>query len=185
MKLLDILKEVIDEEIRRKEKLNKRGMFKSVYNFETKPDYVLKTWGSNRYSKYMDDDNMVKREYDVFQKHPDLFANIIKVNWDKKWMAQEKLDSDKASNELEDLSDYFDMTASELTTHLEWASSDPETLAKDYSMLYKIDPSKATLYDKWTDFFRDIKRINIQGYKDFNPGNFGYDKSGHLKLLDI
>lgn len=43
MKLLDILKEVIDEEIRKKEKLNKRGMFKSVYDFESKPGYVLKT----------------------------------------------------------------------------------------------------------------------------------------------
>jgi hypothetical protein len=179
IKLLDILKEVLDEEIRKKEKLNKRGVFKSVYDFETRPGYVLKTWRTGRF-----EDNMIKNEYRVFQKHPDLFANIIKVNWDKNWMAQERLDSDKAYNELEDLSDYFDMTASELTTHLEWASSDPEALAKDYSMLYKIDPSKADLYDKWADFFEKIKKINVGG-KDFNPGNFGYDKSGHLKLLDI
>lgn len=169
--------EVIDEEIRRKEKLNKRGMFKSVYDFESKPGYVLKTWN--------DGTPLVKREYEVFEKHPDLFANIIKVNWDKKWIAQEKLDSNKAYNELDTISDDFDMTASELTTHLENVVLDPEAIYNDYKNLSKINPSTVPIYKKWVELFKKVDKIDIRGYKDLNPGNFGYDKSGNIKLLDI
>jgi hypothetical protein len=180
MKLLDILKEVLDEEIRKKEKLNKRGMFKSVYDFETRPGYVLKTWNAAKF-----EDNMVKKEYAIFKNNPDLFASIIKINWDKRWMAQEKLDSDKAYNELEDLSDYFDMTASELTDHLEINALNKKVLDIDLKMLSQVDSSKVPIYKKWADFFEKIKGIRFLGSKDLNPGNFGYDKSGNLKLLDI
>lgn len=177
MRLLDILKEVIDEEIRKKEKLNKRGMFKSVYDFESKPGYVLKTWN--------DGTPLVKKEYEVFEKHPDLFANIIKVNWDRKWIAQEKLDSDRAYKELSDLSDDLDMTAFDLSGHLESVVSEPDTLYNDYNLLSTVNPSNIPVYKKWVDFYKKIDKIDIGGYKDLNPGNFGYDKAGNLKLLDI
>lgn len=128
---------------------------------------------------------LVKIEYEVFEKHPDLFANIIKVNWDNKWIAQEKLDSDKAYNELSNISDDFDMTASELTSHLEDVALDQEEIDSDYRMLSQINPSNVPIYEKWVELFKKIDKIDIRGSKDLNPGNFGYNKSGNIKLLDI
>lgn len=177
MKLLGILKEVLDEEIRNKEKLNKQGVFKSVYDLESNPDYVVKTWDSGT--------SLVKREYEVFERYPDLFANIVKVNWDRHWIVQEKLDADKAYSELDSLSDDFDMTATELSAHLELVILDPEAIYDDYDMLSKINASNVPIYKRWVAFFKKIYKISIPGRKDLNPGNFGYDKSGNLKLLDI
>ena len=48
-----------------------------------------------------------------------------------------------------------------------------------------FNPYNIPVYKKWVDFYKKIDKIDIGGYKDLNPGNFGYDKAGNLKLLDI
>jgi hypothetical protein len=177
MKLLDILKEVIDEEIRRKSKMNKHGVFKSLYNFETKPDYVIKTWTGNNY--------MVEKEYNVFEKYPDLFANILKVDWEKKYMIQERLDADRAFKELSELGDVLEVY---ISAHLkDVASSNKEyQIHEDREILSMVDKNLVPIYNKWLEFFKKVIKIDIgSNPKDTNPGNFGYDKSGKIKLLDI
>lgn len=177
MRLLDILKEVIDEEIRRKPKMNKHGVFKSLYNFETRPDYVIKTWTGNN--------AMVEKEYNVFEKYPDLFANILKVNWEKKFMIQERLDADRAYRELRELGGVLEVY---ITDHIKEiaTSNDENQIHNDREVLSMVDKNLVPIYNKWLEFFKKILKINTgSNVKDTNPGNFGYDKSGHIKLLDI
>ena len=76
-----------------KDKLNKYGAFKSMFSFDALPQYIVKTW--KPFS-----DSAVKKEYETSLKYPDLYAKITKVNWDKRWLAQEKLDTMKRYAEL-------------------------------------------------------------------------------------
>ena len=162
-----------------KNKLNKYGAFKSMFSFDALPQYIIKIWGPASNS-------MVKKEYETSLKYPELYAKIVKINWDKRWMAQEKLDTDRVGKELDELADIFDFNyPSDVTGWLESISLNSKEKKNAVEELKQKAPEKLELFNRWIDFFYKTQQINTKQFLDINPGNMGYDKEGNLKLLDI
>ena len=162
-----------------KDKLNKYGAFKSMFSFDALPQYIVKTW--KPFS-----DSAVKKEYETSIKYPDLYAKIVKVNWDKRWMAQEKLDTDRVKKELDELVDAFGFDyPSEVTGWLEMIAINKNEQKKAIEELKEQSPTSVEMFKRWIDFFYKTLQITTKYELDLNPGNMGYDKEGNLKLLDI
>jgi hypothetical protein len=162
-----------------KDKLNKYGAFKSMFSFDALPQYIVKTWKPFT-------DLAVKKEYETSIKYPDLFAKITKVNWDKRWLAQEKLDTEKSLKELDELADIFDLNyRSEVTNWLEMLAVNKNEQKEAIEELKGQSPENIEMFKRWLDFFTKTQQITTKKELDLNPGNMGYDKEGNLKLLDI
>ena len=162
-----------------KDKLNKYGAFKSMFSFDALPQYIVKTW--KPFS-----DSAVKKEYETSLKYPDLYAKITKVNWDKRWLAQEKLDTDRVQKELDELAEVLDLNyPSEVTGWLEMLAVNKNEQKKAIEEVKAEAPEKVEMFKRWIDFFTDCMQITTKYVLDLNPGNMGYDKEGNLKLLDI
>lgn len=162
-----------------KDKLNKYGAFKSMFSFDALPQYIVKTW--KPFS-----DSAVKKEYETSIKYPELYAKITKVNWDKRWMAQEKLDTDRVRKELDELADAFGFDyPSEVTGWLEMIAINKNEQKKAIEELKEQSPTSVEMFKRWIDFFYKTLQITTKYELDLNPGNMGYDKEGNLKLLDI
>jgi hypothetical protein len=171
------LKEI---KIRRKLQTNRFGVMKKVYDFEHKPNYIIKTWPETG-------DSLVQEEYKVFEKYPELFAEINKINWDKRWMIQEKLDTTQVEHELRELSIYLDLDYAYQVTKFLFSICMNSTQKKHIlQKVYYENPEGLDLLIKWLDFFNKVARIKVAHLEaDVNPQNMGYDKHGNLKLLDI
>jgi len=176
------MKQVKEAKIRyRKYKLNKAGAFKSVFSFDSYPQYIIKTWDFRT-------DSLVEKEYETSLKYPELYAKIVKINFDKRWMVQEKLDVDRVNKELNELAGELDLpipTPFHVTNYLEALAVNKKEREKAIEKLKNKAPEKLEMFERWLNFFTKIIRINTKTYLDFNQGNMGYDKEGNLKLLDI
>lgn len=162
-----------------KNKLNNYGAFKSMFSFDKLPQYIIKTWKPSS-------DYAVKEEYQTSIKYPDLYAKIVKINWDKRWMAQEKLDTDRVYQELGELAKAFDMGfRSSVTRWLETLAVNEKAKEKAIEIVGKEFPEQLETLNRWLDFFTKTSKITTKLLLDLNPGNMGYDKEGNLKLLDI
>jgi hypothetical protein len=162
-----------------KNKLNTYGAFKSMFSFDALPQYIVKIW-----KPYTD--SMVKKEYETSLKYPELYAKIVKINFDKRWMAQEKLDTDRVKEELDELADIFGFDyPSEVTGWLESISLNSKEKKDAVEELKQKAPERLELFNRWIDFFYKAQQITTKYTLDLNPGNMGYDKEGNLKLLDI
>jgi hypothetical protein len=162
-----------------KNKLNTYGAFKSMFSFDALPQYIIKIWGPSSNS-------MVKKEYETSLKYPELYAKIVKINFDKRWMAQEKLDTDRVKEELDELADIFGFDyPSEVTGWLESIALNSKEKKDAVEELRGLAPEKIEMFNKWLDFYYKTSFITTKNELDLNPGNMGYDKEGNLKLLDI
>lgn len=202
MKLVDILIEAIQEEIKQKGVLSKGG-HKFVYpvssaykDKEIQGDFVVKTW------KDTDTVNgVIKREYDVYLKNKDMFAPISKIDFKRNIMVQKKLDIAKAQTELGNLKkylkpyyeDYPDMVLQDLPQFFEVLAED-EDLAEEIRKKIK-KPDVVSSYDRWLEFVQNMNDMD-RSYTDrfgkgrtliadLHDGNVGYDSDGKLKFLDI
>lgn len=202
MKLIDILIEAIQEEIKSKGVLSKGG-HKFVYpvspaykDKEIQGEFVVKRW------KDTDTVNgVIKREYDVYLKNKDMFAPISKIDFKRNIMIQKKLDIGKAQTELQKMKkylkpyyeDYPDMVLQDLPQFFEALAEDGDLAKK---IRYEIkEPDVAASYDRWLKFVQDMNSMDkayIDRFgkgktliADLHDGNVGYDDDGKLKFLDI
>jgi len=202
MKLIDILKEILDEEIRQKGVLSKGGhkfaypVSKAYKDSSISGEFVVKTWKDKDTV-----DAAIKREYDIYSKNKDMFAPISKMDFKRRIMVQKKLDIGKAQSELQKLKkylksyyeDYPDVVLQDLPQFFEVLAEDEE-LAKKIRGEIK-DSSVASSYDRWLQFVIDMNNMD-KSYvdrfgkdrslvADLHDGNVGYDDDGKLKFLDI
>ena len=163
-----------------KNRMTDRGAFKQVFNFVKFPQYVVKIWSPGHVG-------MVKREYNTAQKYPDLFAKIIKIISELRWMVDVRLDTKRVLDELDQLADYLDLNLrSYVPERLEALAVNPTQKEKTLQDIQQNYPEAVELFNRWMSFFEKITQIDTAGqYMDFNAGNIGYDKNGNLKLLDI
>jgi hypothetical protein len=207
MKLLTLLLESILDEmnIKKKPQLGKGG-HKFVYGSEIykskdiSGDFVMKTWKPTE-----NVDSIIRREYDLYKKNPDMFAPIEKMDFKRRIMIQKKLDIGKAQQELQKLKKYM---APFYKDHPEFVYRDLpeyfEALVEDEDEQEKVreaivdqtseDSDMVNVFDRWIEFVRDMfdmdrKYVDRLGRNkdyivDLHDGNVGYD-GDKLKFLDI
>jgi len=179
----------IVEEIKRKP-IKGSGFFKNTYDIETKNNLIVKIFKKNDVgSQYT-----IKKELEFSEKHPNLFAKIYKVNIEKGYIVQEKLetsqcfsDIDKMDSELKQvplLGQRYEFEQSSVPEYLNnTLINEPQNIPH----IIKNVKSKE-LFQKWFQFFDKLNKEYSEKetrYLDMNNRNLGYDKQGNIKLLDI
>jgi hypothetical protein len=163
------------------------GTYKDVYNLSTRPDLVIKVFDRLSNESIYD----VQEEEQLGKKYPDLFAKIEKVNYEKGYMIQQKLDVDKFRKDVDSLKQEIvfetpsfsniDIVAY-LFRHLENNNKDAIKVIKDILK----DNNNKKFYNKLITYLSKLSKVKREMYGiDANRENFGYDKQDNIKILDI
>ena len=184
MKLVDILSEII---VKDKEMFN-RGANQFVYPSHNNPDILYKVGHEGKLEHWVT----------LFKSHPDLFPKVygdiktgtfpVKGFNGKKtgevkrdYIAVEKLDTKtflKVFNEI----DSYCVSNSFLYCIKNFDNS-MDFLVKLGKYIYK---NNSVLFNQYADFINLVDAIyKIYGKADLHKDQFGYDKTGKLKCLDI
>lgn len=165
--------------IQNKNELGK-GRDKKAFELKTNSDYVVKKF---------DNDRGVENEVEFQKSYPDLCAKIIKVNYERGYLIQEKLDTKKFLDEvtrvinlLRKLGFYFGLGFDSLKFY--FIGDDEIEVKEFYAAIEKLnDP----FLNKLKLFFTEL--MSKYGYPrkflDIHEGNLGLDKKGNIKLLDL
>jgi hypothetical protein len=186
MKLIDILSEIVTRE---KKTLGKGSQHK-IYPHPTNPDVVYKV------GQY----HIMYDWVPVFKKHPDLFpkvygdikSNVItytnyfgkKERKEASWILVEKLDAKTFNDFFEELCE-IDLGVSPfaalLDVYLRGRYSDEVMTCLDV-----IKRKAPHMYKRCVELFNLTDRVfEVAPEFDLHAYQFGYDKNGKLKCLDI
>lgn len=190
MKLISILNEIVTRE---KRALGK-GLDHKIYPHPTNPDLVYKVGQYHVMDEWVP---IFKAYPDIFPKvYGDIKSNMItfkdslgnKVKREASWILVEKLDAktfnhffeelDRIDNEIRPYSTLFDV-------YLKGRYSDEVMSFLD--IIKRVAPN---MYDRCVELF-DLTDKVLEATDKFNFGfdlhanQFGYDKTGKLKCLDI
>ena len=125
-------------------------------------------------------------KYQIFQKYPDLFPKVYDVHYE--WVVLEKLDSERARIELEDIATILDRGVSYLINNYKQYTGrnvwNNETQIQAFERLKPyadvIDRVRKSLTRS------DLKKLTrMDKMFDIHEENWGYDSQGVLKLLDL
>jgi len=203
MILKKLLREIYELNIQKK-KMMGSGDEHDIYPFKLKPGYVIKTikdieWMN--WDELLDDRNEV---YQTMIKNPEIFAKIDKVNWDKYYLVQEKLDEKKLTKDLKNLKTYLKNNQPD-QWNVELEDKDRPGTIKNIGKRY---PGIITRYYVWPELLKEIdntpykflkpkledlfNRLNKAGLGinnrylgDLKPTNLGYDLNGKIKIFDF
>ena len=179
---------IIIEAFKQKELLN-YGMYKKVFPLKSNPNYIVKAFNKKSQSTI----NAIKKEEEFFNKYPDISAKIIRINYEKGWMIQEKLDT---INFLKDLNSSFselkDILEKEIRNFAVYEKM--ETLETCYFRqvhIFHVNPFLEKIYyffEKLEDY--DLVKVNSISSRfyfalDLSGDNLGYDKDKNIKFLDM
>ena len=186
-----------NEKIYKKEPLNFLYSDKIVFNSKLKTENIIKKFNPNF-------PNKIKVEELFFKYHPDLFADIINIDYNRGIMIQKKLDSQKALNDLTILYDYFikynyinpisnyklDRVLIFLINLIPNSYLYQDKNAKIKLKDIKInDLNVKNIFNIWIEFLIKLGKIQPYVYNkpyfDTHMKNFGYDNQNNLKLFDI
>lgn len=165
-----------------------RGAEHVIYPSQKHPDRVYKIGKQESVEQWLD----------IFRENPEIFPKVFGVGYFKnkpeiKFVEIEKLNTDEVKNEwgildfaLEDLGvqDEFGYVDDIFYMKSLGKWDDKEILKS----LKKQNPRAYNLYKKWSDYLEKIDTyLKSKGYKyfDIHRHNFGYDKNGKIKTLDI
>jgi len=184
----NILKEL---NIQSKDSLGQGGEH-TVYPSKIKSGFVIKKLtGENKYFTRED----WKKIIQTAQQHPDMFAQIDKVDFDKGYFVQEKLDEKSLTKDGNEL--YKHLKDNNILYRDEQDKSNYsglDIITILYAFPDRIDmldntPWENTLKPKLERFF---DKLNEAGYGiddnylgDLKLTNVGYDKNGEIKILDF
>jgi len=167
-----------------REPFNKTGAFKKVFISKSNPDIVIKTFDESLIP-------YVEGEYDFYMDYPDLYAKIYKIDYNKRVIIQELLNTNRAIEDISILHIYLPTNYSNIGSFLLYMKR--LVLNKDKSLIKeienKLDSNIVKIFTKWIIFLEKILKIDPTNYNcdylDIHYNNIGYDKKGNLKLLDI
>ena len=188
IKLVDILKEL---NIQSKTPIGQGGE-QTAYPSKIKPGFVIKKLtGENEYFIKEDWEEIIQ----TAQQHPEVFAQVDKVDFDKGYFVQEKLDEKSLTKDGNELYKYLkdnNILYRNENDKSNYSGLDIITIL--YMDLDRIDmldntPWENTLKPKLKNFFN---KLNQAGYGiddnylgDLRLTNIGYDKNGEIKILDF
>lgn len=176
-----------------KENLLADGSESAVFRNPDDPSTVIAisscAWYEMRHTVY-DPDNYEPLtdecpKYQIFQKHPDLFPKVFEVAYD--WVILERLDSERARVELEDIAMVLDTSISYTINNYKQVKA----LTK-WNNTQKIALEALKPYADIIDQLRkrltrsDLKKlVRVDKMFDIHEENWGYATDGTLKLLDL
>lgn len=187
MLLIDILKEIISEiKIFKKEPLA-TGTQHSIYKSNQNSDRIFKVVNPDYGTVSTQAYNWV----DIFKANPDLFPKVYRSN--DKGAEVEKLDAKKAEDDYKKLSvalfeEFGSGSFQELLySILENDNNKWVEKVKEYKKYLSIkNKSLTNIFDKFVKLMVKLQPVNKPEFTiDAHHGNFGYDKSGNLKMTDI
>lgn len=169
------------------------GSESAVFKNPDDPSTVIaissSAWYEMRHNEYNSDnyepitDECPK--YQIFQKYPDLFPKVYQVT--KEWVTLERLDSERARVELEDIGTILDNSISHTINNYRqikalgmWNNTQKIALEalKPYADI--VDQLRKRLTRS------DLKKlVRMDKMFDIHEENWGYDCNGTLKLLDL
>jgi hypothetical protein len=134
-----------------------------------------------------------KQAYDwikVFRENPKYFPKVYKYT--DRGASVERLDANKAHKEFNEIQKALNKVMDRgwsfegLLKDIAEGDYSTEDLNKAGHYLLKEIPELALAFKRFTDLMLKIKNLNSPDYTlDAHAGNFGYDKQGNLKMLDI
>jgi hypothetical protein len=127
----------------------------------------------------------------VFQEYPQYFPKVYKAT--DRGASVEKLDANKASKEFFDI---HEVIKKEFGLKMNWFVDVLKDIAEgdyDSELVHRIGvylqqehPQLASAFKRYTSLMHRLQVVNNSEYTlDAHSGNFGYDKQGHLKMLDL
>jgi hypothetical protein len=188
IKLVDLLKEL---NIQSKASIGQGGE-QTVYPSKIKPGFVIKKLtGENEYFTKEDWKEIIQTS----QQHPEVFAQIDKVDFDKGYAVQEKLDEKSLTKDGDELYKYL---KDNNILYRNPQDKNNYTGLDIIGILYS-DPDRLDMLDNtpWEDTLkpkleRFFNKLNEIGYGiddnylgDLRLTNIGYDKNGEIKILDF
>jgi hypothetical protein len=193
IKLIDLLNIIKEINIQSKIPIGK-GSEQTTYPFKLKPGYVIKKFTSDPEWRYYTKEDWIK-VIKTAQQYPEIFAKIDKVNFDKGYFVQEKLDEKSLTQDGIELYDYLK------NNNILYRNNQDKinyTLLDILTILY-MEPHRINMLDNtpWEKTLKPkIKRLfnklNQSGYGindnflgDLRLTNVGYDKDGEIKILDF
>lgn len=194
----DLIRKILKEvSLDKKERLG-RGSFHDVYPLKYDPSRVVKiprTRDGYAAAEYWEAGS--ESWFNIFKKYPQYFPEVYKIT--DKYIILEKLDTNRVKQDLIKMEDDLVSISSNLSDMIEdrnfgvtevldglimgKLSGDKED-AKMLNMLIKKSHNK-DLFKIYIDLLLSIRGERIRGFIDVNDGNFGYNKEGKLKMLDI
>jgi hypothetical protein len=171
---------MIFKELNIKPKLRKgTGTYKDMYFIDTRPDLVVKVYDKSDPSVKYD----IEEEEKFSQEYPDLYAKILKVNYEKGYIIQEKLNIDPFLSDINKLQNILNIKDPiDLTSRIYRSikNNNPLELKKYKDLL--TDKNDKKIFNSLVTFLSKLKNIN---YIDVHKDNLGYDKNNNIKLVDI
>lgn len=188
IKLIDLLKEL---NIQPKTSIGQGGEH-TIYPSKIKPGFVIKKL-TGEFEFFTKED--WKKIIQAAQQHPEVFAQIDKVDFDKGYFVQEKLDEKSLTKDGNELYEY--LKDNNILYRNDQDKSDYSSL-DIITILYmtpdRIDmldntPWENTLKPKLERFFDKLNKaghgIDDNYLGDLRLTNIGYDKNGEIKILDF
>ena len=172
----DLIELINEVKIRKKEKLG-MGAEHDIYPSEINPDAVMKVR------------NCVPEKevpwVETFEKYPDIFPIVIKRT--KNYVCLEKLDTNKAVEEFEDMENFLGYELTEAYSEAYWKGIVKNKDNEHFKMLDDkfMGTELYEIYSRWNDLIlRFYEIIPPKFYPDLHGEQFGYSKDGKLKILD-
>jgi hypothetical protein len=169
-----------------------KGDEHTIYSSKIKPGFVIKklTGETDFYTKE-DWIEIVQ----TAQQHPEVFAQIDRVNLDKGYFVQEKLDEKQLTKDGGELHNY--LKDNNILYRNDQDKSDYSGL--DVITILYMDPDRMDMLDntpweytlkpKLERFFEKLNKaghgIDDNYLGDLRLTNIGYDKNGEIKVLDF
>jgi hypothetical protein len=166
------------------------GNWQTVYNSTVNPNYVIKRYNAG---KDLYDPKEWDKVYKVAQQHPDLFAKFVKVNLEKGYAVQEKLDEKTLTQDCKEVQEYLLTNntdpdySKEKSDIIEFFYENPNKLS-----ILNNTPWKDTLKPKLEKFYYNIAQVKsgpdkeyLKYLRDIRMTNVGYDKNQNIKILDF
>lgn len=190
----EAIKIILKEFIIKKKPLGD-GSFKVVYPMQSNPKYVIKQIIPPTHPIRVTNEERnratLEPEVQFYEDYPDLFAKIIKVNYEKGYMIQERLDTNLFATNIKSL-------VKEFAKHkkLKFNKNDDdeflyvqEFISRYWDLIEETYKGKNEFIDKLLKFisgtnsayFSNLTRLGL----DLKTNNIGMDSSGNIKLLDI
>jgi hypothetical protein len=192
----NIIKKTIDELSTSNKETFKRGVEHIIYPSKKHSNRLFKV------GLFKSVDTWVK----IFKSNPNIFPKIYRVgkinhpNVNTHYVEIEKLDTDKAESEWDELEEKLELCSiidsidgkygSDLSQLYFNYIDNKKVIIEISSKLKECDKDGYELFIKWIELFKQCQKHkeNITGHKsriDAHKYNFGYGLDGKLKCLDI